>query len=658
MAETPTEMNDNSVLSEPADKISAPGTLRLLWRNLRTLFSLDFKSNWQGQERRLDDLSLRTDQRAERYEAAIDERIETRLAAIEERIAEYSSALDLRLEERLGAIETRLDQKFSSMDERHSDFSERIAADLAGMVERNNTYEAALDQRFEARALTQERNINEWQDAYQQALDKRVDDRFTAGEKSLDKQFTKGAKLLDNRFDSRSAANDARMDERLAGMDRYIDERFNTLEQRADDRMEAHERLVDGKLHSNRQDIVDRTDLLLQVFEQRLDQQRRLLQSIRESLHLSAAQSAALGQTDSSSLPTTGKSAAQDRSSDEGAASLTLSAGFPATDGQTATAAVPGRDEESPQSQLVSYRKLAARNVSVPQNRLMQGQDEALYDRILAWKKIAHEELDQFTPDEQETVDYILSFISDPRERAYTKQHLRRFVATLQRIPPAQTSSDRLLELGSLIHLAPAIRKFCGYSEVACADFWDSDEKIVTETLSQTQGSDSYTFELRNFNVEQDVFPYPDNHFRVVLCCELIEHLQRDPMHMLWECNRVLMEGGFLLLTTPNIASARAIEGLLVGCSPYLLSQYNLKTPVDQHNREYAPYEIGVALAAAGFTVVELETEDVWLRSNPAILELLKKVDITTDLRGDNLFALARKTSAPLERYPLELYIE
>jgi hypothetical protein len=129
-------------------------------------------------------------------------------------------------------------------------------------------------------------------------------------------------------------------------------------------------------------------------------------------------------------------------------------------------------------------------------------------------------------------------------------------------------------------------------------------------------------------------------------------------MHMLWECNRVLRPDGFLLLTTPNIASARAIEGLLVGCSPYLLSQYNLKTPVDQHNREYAPYEIGLALAAAGFTVVELETEDVWLRSNPAILELLRKVDITTELRGDNIFALARKTSAPVERYPKELYIE
>jgi hypothetical protein len=143
-----------------------------------------------------------------------------------------------------------------------------------------------------------------------------------------------------------------------------------------------------------------------------------------------------------------------------------------------------------------------------------------------------------------------------------------------------------------------------------------------------------------------------------VLCCELIEHLQSDPMHMLWESNRVLQENGYLLLTTPNITSCRAIEGLLVGCAPYLLAQYNLKETIDQHNREYAPYEIGLALAAAGFTVDELETEDVWLRSNPAIIDLLKQVQFPTDLRGDNIFALARKTSAPIERYPKELYVD
>ncbi len=46
------------------------------------------------------------------------------------------------------------------------------------------------------------------------------------------------------------------------------------------------------------------------------------------------------------------------------------------------------------------------------------------------------------------------------------------------------------------------------------------------------------------------------SHFDVALCCELIEHLAEDPMHMLLELNRVLRWGGLLILTTPNIASA------------------------------------------------------------------------------------------------------
>jgi len=89
-----------------------------------------------------------------------------------------------------------------------------------------------------------------------------------------------------------------------------------------------------------------------------------------------------------------------------------------------------------------------------------------------------------------------------------------------------------------------------------------------------------------------------------------------------------------------------------------LFAQFDRKTPIDQHNREYAPNEIGVELPAAGFTVVELETEDRWMRSNPAIIELLKEVELSTENRGDSIFALARKTGAPIEPYPKELYVD
>jgi SAM-dependent methyltransferase len=542
--------------------------LKAFLRNLRFLSARELRSVFEAQEQRIDAFQQRADERADAYERA----------------------LDLRLDERFTGIEERLD-------------------------ERSSNFEAAQDARLDKRFVN---------------LEQRSDERFATIEQQNDAQQAKLAKTLDQRFDKRVRAADNRFDDRFARTERQIDERFQTLEQRLDERMETHEKRTDYNLKLNRADIIERADVMLQIFEQRLDQQRRELKALRQQLAQLQGTTPAENQAES----------------------------IAETNGQLAT--IDPKQilaESEPAQQVQSFRKLAQASGLIGANKL-KTTDATLYQKILDWKRVSAEGFNNFTPDEQEVVDYLLSFISDDAERNYTRQHLRRFLSTLQRIPPPQRSTDRLLELGSLLHLAPVIKKFCGYNEVCCADTWEGAEKLSHETLRQVNGSESHTIELRNFNVEAEPYPYPDGHFRVVLCCELIEHLQHDPLHMLWECNRILQPDGFLLVTTPNITSARSIEGVLIGCTPYLLSQYNLTTPADQHNREYAPLELGIALAAAGFTVIELETEDVWLRSNPAILKLLEEVNLPTDMRGDNIFALARKTSEPLERYPQELYVE
>ncbi len=485
---------------------------------------------------------------------------------------------------------------------------------------------------FTRRMADIEQKLHERADLHEQAVDARLEEKYAHLKVAVDQHVEDRLAVSDRRLDERARAIDLRLDERFRQMELKTDERFDTVERRLDDRMETHERRTDRYMLQSRTDIVDRTDLMLQIFEQRLDQQRREIRALREAL------------------------TRQD-------------GGDPTTSASQLRRAAPAEEpvdmgslaEQPPAQQIQSFRKLAE-SMGAPTKPKLQPTDATLYEKILDWKKVAQEGINDFTPDEQELVDYILSFVSGADERHYTMQHMRRFIGTLQRIPPPQRSTDRLLELGSLLHVAPAIKKFTGYTEVSGGDFWESNEpgkKVSYETLMQANGGkELHTFELHNFNVERDPFPFPDEHFRVVLCCELIEHLQSDPLHMLWECNRVLMPGGFLLLTTPNITSVRSIEGMLIGCTPYLMSQYNRQTPVDQHNREYAPYEVGIALAAAGFTVVELETEDVWARSNPAIIELLKEVNLPTDKRGDNIFALARKTGAPVERYPKEFYID
>ena len=558
--------------------------IKLFWRNLRFLLSRELSVRFDEQEHKLDarvdTFEQRADTRADAYERSLDTRLDER-----------SAAIDQRLDAREVVVDERLELRFNEQ-------SEQATA-------RANSYEAALDVRVDERFAN---------------LEQRSDDRFSAIEKQNDAQQAAIAQRLDERFDSHVRTSDNRFDDRFARAERAIDERFVALEKHTDERMERHEKRTDANLKLNRADILDRTDVMLQIFEQRLDQQRREIKALREQL------------------------AKQDASPGDKAQ----------TNGNHTAATV---SENEPNPQVQSFLKLAQSSGLIGKTKLPTT-DATLYQKILDWKKVAPEKLTDFSPDEREVVDYILSFIGDAGEREYTQQHLRRFLSTLQRIPPPQRSTDRLLELGSLLHMVPALKKFTGYQQVFGADYWEGTEKLTVELLKQVKGNESHKVELRNFNVESDPFPYPDGYFRVVLCCELLEHLQRDPLHMLWECNRVLQDDGFLLLTTPNIASARSLEGVLIGCAPYLLSQYNLTTPADQHNREYAPYEVGLALAAAGFTIIELETEDVWLRSNPAILKLLEEVNLPTDLRGDNIFALARKAGPPVERYPKEFYIE
>jgi 2-polyprenyl-3-methyl-5-hydroxy-6-metoxy-1,4-benzoquinol methylase len=80
--------------------------------------------------------------------------------------------------------------------------------------------------------------------------------------------------------------------------------------------------------------------------------------------------------------------------------------------------------------------------------------------------------------------------------------------------------------------------------------------------------------DIDHFDAEKDVYPYGDASFDTVLCCELIEHLFADPMHMMSEINRILKPGGHLVLTTPNIGSLRSVSAILLGYHPAFFPAY------------------------------------------------------------------------------------
>lgn len=117
------------------------------------------------------------------------------------------------------------------------------------------------------------------------------------------------------------------------------------------------------------------------------------------------------------------------------------------------------------------------------------------------------------------------------------------------------------------------------------------------------------TLEFHQFNVEGDPFPFADDCFDVVLFCEIIEHMQHDPLRALSEIKRVLKPGGRLILTTPNVARLDNVLRLMAGTN--INDRYSGYGPYGRHNREYTRHEIEALLKFCGFHPETIFTADV-----------------------------------------------
>jgi glycosyltransferase involved in cell wall biosynthesis/SAM-dependent methyltransferase len=261
----------------------------------------------------------------------------------------------------------------------------------------------------------------------------------------------------------------------------------------------------------------------------------------------------------------------------------------------------------------------------------------------------------------QPTVEYLQGWAVSEASAEYLHTHATRLIKTLEITPPGGPD-DRVLEMGAYLQITPALRSKLGYGEVRGCYYGKlgrRDHRSVTSAEGEI-----FECEIDHFDAEKDVFPYPDAHFATVICGELIEHLFEDPMHLMSEVNRILKPGGHLVLTTPNIAALRGISGILQGYHPGFFHAYIRPAEgtgeVDaRHNREYAPREIHQLLENSGFDVTLLETGEFRDEPHPEfgwILHLLERYRLSTELRGDGIYAVGKKIGAVRERYPAWLY--
>lgn len=249
----------------------------------------------------------------------------------------------------------------------------------------------------------------------------------------------------------------------------------------------------------------------------------------------------------------------------------------------------------------------------------------------------------------------------DAGARRYVEVHRERFLRTLTLVPPPGPNS-RILELGAYMQMTPVLGCIHGYREVRGGYFGPLGK--TDEKTASAGGKEIFRCFVDCFNAELDPFPYPGAHFDTVLACEIFEHFLHDPMHMLFECRRVLAPGGTLILTTPNVASYTAVARILeMSGNPQLYSMYPDPHGPDAreevgHMREYTPAELEEAVRGAGFAVEYLFTKvPPGYNSVSWVPRLLERNGATTILRGEQMFLRATKLAdAPVVRYPKFLY--
>jgi len=241
----------------------------------------------------------------------------------------------------------------------------------------------------------------------------------------------------------------------------------------------------------------------------------------------------------------------------------------------------------------------------------------------------------------------------DKNDHYHSVNHKRRFARTIQLILD-QSPYGSLLEIGTSNFLPMCLTVLAPNIKVTVTDFNLTNPEI--SELEITLGLHTQKFPCYSVDLEKTPLPADDESFDYVVCSEVIEHMEIDPMFMLSEINRVLKPGGVLILSTPNAVSTHSITKMVNGIEPYFYMQYNKNGDYHRHNYEYSIHTLSRVLKSAGFNGT-IWTEDTFEDPVPAVVERLNSAGFNIKNVGDNIFTIAKKEGPIVDRYPKEIYV-
>ena len=203
--------------------------------------------------------------------------------------------------------------------------------------------------------------------------------------------------------------------------------------------------------------------------------------------------------------------------------------------------------------------------------------------------------------DIERALDQVGQSISDQPDYADFLRHRARYASDALTLSPVLDEST-LLEVGSFPGHFTALMSVLN---VPCVGI-DIDPRRL-KSLSQC-----FQLNIKRCDIERQPLPFDDASLKQIVFSEVFEHLRIDPFYALSELNRVLVPGGFLLVTTPNLYAVQKCFYFLIGrgFGDPLEEFKKLRTLGHMgHVREYSHYEMRRFLEAGGF-----QMERVWFK--------------------------------------------
>jgi SAM-dependent methyltransferase len=190
---------------------------------------------------------------------------------------------------------------------------------------------------------------------------------------------------------------------------------------------------------------------------------------------------------------------------------------------------------------------------------------------------------------------------------SYVVRHRHEYIRTVRDIlqfRPPERGSVRILELGAFFGVSCIALSSLGYHVTAAdiPEFMDIPDQI--ERYAR------HGIATKGLRLEDYILPFNDDSFDVIIMCEVLEHLNFNPLPLLKEINRIGSPNSIFYLALPNAAQIynriKVIRGKALGLDiEEFFTQLDPQSSeiVNGHWREYTGPEVREILERLGYRI-------------------------------------------------------